>query len=150
MHSPFRTTRIVAAFAVAGVLLAGAALARPQAGALFDRLDTDRNGSVSHEELAAHKARRSEGLDANADGVVSFEEVQAQRQRHREERARARFARLDRDGDGEVSVAEFEARGERLFEKLDADGDGEVSREEFRAAHRGHRRGHHDGQGDAG
>ena len=50
-----------------------------------------------------------------------------------------RFAQLDTDGNGSISVAE--AEGTRLakrFAKVDANGDGEISRDEAKAARKGH------------
>ena len=48
------------------------------------------------------------------------------------------LARLDADGDGAVSRAEFDARRHgappRLLGRADADGDGRVTRDEWRAA----------------
>lgn len=43
--------------------------------------------------------------------------------------------RLDTDGDGLVSLQEFQAAGEARFAQLDADGDGYVSKAEFDALH---------------
>ena len=58
------------------------------------------------------------------------------------------FSALDRDGDGKVSKAEFEAglgksgadagKAAELFDKLDADHDGSVGKQEMAAAHRHH------------
>ncbi len=44
----------------------------------------------------------------------------------------AMFERMDADGDGKLSAAEFPGR-EEMFARLDADGDGFVSREEMQA-----------------
>lgn len=85
------------------------------------------------------------GGDANGDGVITRGEYAAARE--------ARFAQLDRDGDGRLSRADAAGRGggrraaafrsgarrnggglERLRQTmtaLDADGDGRVSRAEF-------------------
>lgn len=41
---------------------------------------------------------------------------------------------MDRDGDGAISLQEFQARGEQRFEQMDADGDGRVTAEELEAA----------------
>jgi Ca2+-binding EF-hand superfamily protein len=42
--------------------------------------------------------------------------------------------RFDADGDGRVTLEEFQAAGEARFATLDADGDGRISAEEFAAA----------------
>jgi Ca2+-binding EF-hand superfamily protein len=42
--------------------------------------------------------------------------------------------RFDADGDGMISLQEFQAAGDAMFARLDADGDGRVSAEEWAAA----------------
>jgi len=76
-----------------------------------------------------------EELDANADGVVTLEELEAQ--------AVARFQGVDTDGDGGISAAELLAqreidevqraqdRADQLVERLDDDGDGLIQAEEM-------------------
>ena len=50
------------------------------------------------------------------------------------------FALMDRDGDGTVSLEEFQSAHERIFKAMDTDKDGTVSMEEmqdfFRGAHK--------------
>lgn len=72
------------------------------------------------------------------------------------------FAKLDTDGDGQISQSEFEtalgcdgvdkSSADALFAKLDANGDGSISQSELASAKRGH--GHHrhhaGGQSQAG
>jgi Ca2+-binding EF-hand superfamily protein len=41
------------------------------------------------------------------------------------------FALMDRDGDGTVSLDEFQAAHERIFKAMDPDKDGTVSQEEI-------------------
>jgi hypothetical protein len=38
---------------------------------------------------------------------------------------------FDADGDGKVTLAEFQAGGAKMFKMIDADGDGRISLEEF-------------------
>lgn len=47
------------------------------------------------------------------------------------------MAAMDADGDGAVSLAEFQAVHERMFGYLDADGDGRLTREEVGRATQG-------------
>ena len=46
---------------------------------------------------------------------------------------RIMFILMDTDGDGTVSLQEFQAAHERIFKAMDADKDGTVSLEEFQA-----------------
>jgi Ca2+-binding EF-hand superfamily protein len=60
--------------------------------------------------------------------------------------------RFDADGDGMISLQEFQAAGNAMFARLDADGDGRVSAEEWAAARpgRGWADGERRGQREAG
>ena len=50
------------------------------------------------------------------------------------------FALMDSDGDGTISLQEFQAAHERIFKAMDADKDGTVSFEEMQAFMQGTRR----------
>ena len=50
------------------------------------------------------------------------------------------FALMDRDGDGTVSLQEFQAAHESIFKAMDADKDGTVSMKEMRDFFHGGRR----------
>jgi EF hand len=50
------------------------------------------------------------------------------------------FALMDRDGDGTISLQEFQAAHESIFKAMDADKDGTVSMEEMRDFFHGGRR----------
>jgi hypothetical protein len=67
------------------------------------------------------------------------EGVQSGRRGKASDAADRRFRRVDRNGDGVVDAAEYEAHlrqhiasaSRRLFKQLDRDGDGKLSKEEF-------------------
>lgn len=73
------------------------------------RGDTDNDGRLSRAEFVEGRIARLTAQDANGDGSVSREEMQAAGQARRAERADARFAKLDADGNGAISRAEFDA-----------------------------------------
>ena len=89
------------------------------AQALFERLDVNHDGSISTAEMQAAHSRPPPAqarpapkglgmaavLDVNHDGVISATEHAAI--------ARARFARMDTDGDGFVSSQEWDASHSR-------------------------------------
>ncbi|MEM9764645.1 MAG: signal transduction protein [Pseudomonadota bacterium] len=132
------STAISASLAVIMMLPAPSSAQEPGVSAALSRLDTDGDQAISREEAAAGRERMFERFDRNGDGVVDASEVQLIRDRIG---AMARMAdsmillrsqRLDTDGDGGVSKAEFDAAG-GMFDLADRDGDGRVSAAEIRA-----------------
>jgi len=117
-------TRI--ALALAGSLIvgvAGVAMAHPGSGegsgdkaALLQKYDTNKDGKLDDQERsvmrADFEAKRSEmkaqmlaKYDTNKDGKLD----DAERKVMRDDRAIERFKRLDTDGNGSISLAEFKA-----------------------------------------
>ena len=86
------------------------------AGAMFDRLDADRNGSISRDEWNAGAARLAEVHRAH-DGPAHMLRMGRP----------ARPMPGDRDGDRAISAAEFEAQALARFERADSDKDGRVT-----------------------
>ena len=82
----------------------------PLADFVFVEVDKDRDGRVTHLELAAY-----------------FEDLA-------ERRAVQIFARFDADKDGVISREERSAMNRVRFKQLDRDGDGRVTKEEIAAA----------------
>ena len=107
-------------------------------GAMFDKLDLDKDGLVTSGEAMEARGRWFERADADADGNLTLEEMTAQRRHGGAEgkagRIERRFAKLDQDGDGRISQAEFTAGTGHWIERVDGDGDGAISREEWRVA----------------
>lgn len=110
---------------------------------LFDRADLDRDGALSVKEFSDVRERRMAAVDADRDGGVNREEFLAAERKAAERRRTRIFKRFDRDGDGEISRAEFAARGSRAvakarrsgaFTRIDRNGDGKISGAEFIAA----------------
>ena len=132
--------------------------------ARFKALDADGDGKIGVEEFVAQRKSRFAGIDADKDGTVDKAEFDAAFEKFRS-RMGARFGdgrrkdaerprrwrkrqgysmerRMDLNGDGKVTRAEFDTLGRMIFLRLDSDGDGAVSRKEMRMAHRRfHRRG---------
>ncbi|WP_172293433.1 EF-hand domain-containing protein [Pseudoruegeria sp. HB172150] len=126
---------------------------------VFERYDTNGDGTVTREEVDALKTERFTGMDADSDGQVSAEELFAAQEARRVERQQERAARmveqLDEDGNGLLSAEELADAGPRgdrpdLFERFDTDGDGSITQAELEDA-RGMFRGHgKDGRGNHG
>jgi len=86
----------------------------------FDARDSNGDGVLDKSELLAAAAQRNEArvdrmmdrLDANGDGAISLEEMEARRNTDRV------FARMDADGSGGLSEAEFEEGKERITQRM--------------------------------
>lgn len=106
--------------AIAVTALAGVAVAQPQGrgpsgGPGFGMLALDANadGRITRAELDASQSTRFQAIDANRDGFATPEEFKAsfetQRAARTEEMTNQRFAKLDADGNGQISKTEFAA-----------------------------------------
>lgn len=88
-------------------------------------------GSVSLTLVSCNDSEGFDKADANDDGLVSFEEFDA----HMKGEV---FSRVDADGDGRISLAEWQkvnaGKKDADFGKTDTNGDGFISRAEADAA----------------
>lgn len=146
---------LVAGTAIAQQQMPGDHGGKPHGWArMLEKVDTNRDGAISVDEaMAAAKARFTK-TDANNDGKITEQEAMAWREQHMGRmkahaaggpgpdggpegwRGRGRggpggmVARLDRDGDGRLTRAEFDAP----FDRMDTNRDGVVDAAEMQAA----------------
>jgi Ca2+-binding EF-hand superfamily protein len=93
--------------------------ALPKLAPEFDRIDRNRDGSVSREELTAHLQGAKPRSRAGAGGGLA-----------------EHFQRADTDSDGALSRGECDRNLPRLatkFDQIDRDRDGRLTREELKA-----------------
>jgi hypothetical protein len=106
------------------------------------RSDKDGDGRISRAEATSTGAERSgkwfDRLDTNKDGYVTQEEMkQARETRHSQmrEKGEEHFKSVDANSDGQLSLDEVQAKSPRLAERfsaLDTDKNGLLSKEELR------------------
>ncbi|MDZ4064396.1 MAG: EF-hand domain-containing protein, partial [Coriobacteriia bacterium] len=108
----------------------------------FTELDADGDGKVTKAEAEAGHKTRFAAIDKNGNGVLEPEEIAA----HREAKKaggmglrEARILRMDLDGDGKITAAEFAQHHAGWFERVDVNGDGVVTLEELRSQRPGKR-----------
>lgn len=134
-----KTKILTATLLSALVLTAGAAQAenhreRPD----FATLDANGDGALTLEEMQAHGKAHFADMDTDGDGALSVAELAASGAERATERAARMIARFDANEDGLLQQDEMPSRGERraaqMFDRVDADGDGVISAEEFETA----------------
>jgi Ca2+-binding EF-hand superfamily protein len=103
----------------------------------FDRLDADKDGLLTPDELRAgrhaHGHSGKPRLDTNGDGVINRDEAKAS------QRMTAEFDSFDSNKDGQLSADELRSGWNRHHEhrpKIDTNGDGQISRDEAQASPR--------------
>lgn len=90
----------------------------------FDRMDTDKNGSLSHDEYVGdYKTRLEKTLAAS---TLTAEKKNEERMRQLRQ-ADVRFNVLDSDKSGAITKAEYDYSGWRMFTTHDSNKDGVIS-----------------------
>lgn len=90
----------------------------------FKECDKDGDKALNRAEFTAcfpKRAERFDVIDANKDGKVTREEMQAAREAEKTERRRAFFASCDVNKDGQLSFDEFDACSRAHQEKMRKD-----------------------------
>ena len=104
----------------------------------YNAYDANKDGSVSVEEFKQVRDQGYDARDPNSDQQVLVDEYVAEYEGRLEEdiaamrdrqikQAFVRFGVLDKDKDGVLTRAEFQASGERMFASLDTNKDGVVN-----------------------
>ena len=116
---------------------------------MFSQMDADKDGKITRAEIEAHHKARAAEIDADKDGKVTAAELRTWMDKQREKRLGERLAQLDRDGDGAVSVQEFEDGGVWRAARMDRNGDGVIDGGDRQRTGHGHH-GQHDHGGHHG
>jgi Ca2+-binding EF-hand superfamily protein len=116
------------------------------------RADKDGDGRVSRAEATAAGAERSgewfDKLDLNKDGYITADEMKQARATRManmhadmQQKMEERFKEADTNGDGQLSLDEVQAKMPRMAERfstLDTDKNGQLSKEELQKGHMHH------------
>lgn len=94
---------------------------------LFDAVDADGDKSVTQAEVDAYRTAKLAEVDASGDGALSIEEFDTFYRELTRSRMVDTFQELDADGNSVISAEEMDTRIARMFERMDRDGDGALT-----------------------
>lgn len=109
--------------------------------AMYILMDKDGNGAVSAKEFKDFRAGVFAKADKNSDGNLNAEEfaglAKIKKVLHKkamkmvkQKKAQKRFSKVDADGDGTISKAEFDAKGDSSFTRMDKNDDGVLNKKD--------------------
>jgi Ca2+-binding EF-hand superfamily protein len=101
------------------------------------RLDSNKDGRLSLDEIKPGIEKRLTLADANGDKQVTTAEIDLMLQKRVEKRRTRIMELLDSNRDGSISQAEFDRVVEDMFDKADADHNGGVDLAEMQGFKRG-------------
>lgn len=93
-------------------------------GQRFAATDADKNGGLTEAEYVGEYQGR---LDAQLAASSETNERKDEQRVRQIRQAHVRFGVLDKDKDGQIVPAEFDASGQRAFAEQDGDGDGVIT-----------------------
>ena len=99
---------------------------KEMAGKRFERLDLNDDGSVTREEMEEAAEKRMKRSGDRDFGKYHRGGDYGHHGKHGKRGDGPRFGRADTDKDGKVSLAEFNAGGEKMFKRFDRDDDGKI------------------------
>ncbi|WP_170976327.1 EF-hand domain-containing protein [Rhizobium sp. FKL33] len=120
---------------------------------MIKRLDTNKDGKVSKQEMEAAMNTTLSVVDANKDGFLSKQEVEAGKDALKAYRQKVKaepnanlaaparlpngvikhFDKIDANKDGKLSKEELDRVADRMFQRRDANKDGFITAQEFLA-----------------
>lgn len=91
-------------------------------------VDTDKNGSITQDEINAFRTAKVAAADTSKDGALSLEEFSVAYNELMRAKMVDAFQNFDDDANGSITAAELDARFGDVVAKMDRNGDGVLSK----------------------
>lgn len=111
---------------------------------LFDTFDTDNDGKITRAEFDEVRGQLFASADTNGSGSFTLEDFSNIWLTLNDKRIVRKFQRADKDGDLAISKEEHTDRVKNLVERMDRNGDGVITKADFKRGKKG--RGLHGGR----
>ncbi|MHB9027055.1 MAG: EF-hand domain-containing protein [Armatimonadota bacterium] len=110
---------------------------------MFTKLDKNADGVIGKDEVPPKAQDKFQKMDTNNDGQVTKAEFVTAHQAMQPGQDLAHYlVRFDANKDGAVTLDEVKAQVSTHFTKIDKDGDGKITKAEWEAFHAQHKPGH--------
>jgi Ca2+-binding EF-hand superfamily protein len=110
-----------------------------QVRSMAERYDLDEDGAITQEEIDRNRAEWHAEFSGDGD-AMTLEQFQDLWLRARHRQMVREFQRFDRDGDGEITLEEYQRPMEGFVERFDRNDDQALSRDDMRRRDGKHRR----------
>lgn len=95
-------------------------------------IDTDKNGTISADEMKKFHAIEFKKADTNNDGSIDAAEFNTKHQKDMQRRHEAMFKGLDSNGDGKLTAEEMNKKHQSHMATCDMDKNGDLSDQEIK------------------
>jgi Ca2+-binding EF-hand superfamily protein len=109
---------------------------------MTERYDANKDGKISQDEIDANRASWIAEFDADKSGALTLTEFQNLWLKARNQQMVREFQSFDRDGNGQVTLDEYKRPLASFVAEMDRDNDKAVSGDELAPPHHWGKRGH--------
>lgn len=117
---------------------------------MMERYDADKDGKVTQAEIDKNRQQWLADADADKNGTLSLEEFKVLWLKARNEMMVREFQFFDRDGNGQVTIEEYQGPMADLVARRDRNDDGALGADDRQGEGRGQRHGRMKGHGKMG